>query len=187
MRSDDSVSFFAENQIDDPAAADMRSGPTAVVEDIAVGARRILQRVGEDRHDLPAAVLVDRLRQFHDGPVVPRQPVRVDGGGLKRIAKDAVHEQLRTSECTFRPARSSQVARRLLQLNDRNARGLPGSATVRDPHGDPRSIPANGITRGRVRSNELGFDRLAIGKLLRNLYGSPAAIVTKEWPQQTPD
>src|SRR5262245_39935746 len=42
--------FLAQDQINHPAATDMRPWPPAVVQDVATGAAGLLQSVGQDRH-----------------------------------------------------------------------------------------------------------------------------------------
>src|SRR5262245_835511 len=81
-------STLFQNQIDDPATADVRAGAAAVVENLRVGAAGFLQSVGKDRHDVVAAVVVDGLGQLGDGAVVPGEPSGIDGRGAEGIAED---------------------------------------------------------------------------------------------------
>src|SRR5262245_32416048 len=50
---------LAEEEIDGPAAADVRPRPAAVGEDVGVGAAGVLQRVRQDRQPLEGPLLVD--------------------------------------------------------------------------------------------------------------------------------
>src|SRR5580704_123220 len=61
-------SSLAQQQVHDPTAPDMLSRFAAVVNDFGVVAACVLQRIGEDGHALPAAVLVDAAC---DGSTVP--------------------------------------------------------------------------------------------------------------------
>jgi hypothetical protein len=55
------ASTLAQNQIDDPAAADVRPFAAAVGEDFGVVATGVFQRVGEDREAVEGTVVVDCL------------------------------------------------------------------------------------------------------------------------------
>src|SRR5262245_32655564 len=69
-------SLLAEDEIDHPAAAHMRAGPAAMVEDVRVCATGVFEGVAEDGHSVEGAFLVHRLRELRDDPLVPEEPVR---------------------------------------------------------------------------------------------------------------
>src|SRR5262249_23251480 len=73
---------LAEDEIDDPAAADVRPRPAAVLQHIGVVAARILQRVGEDRQPVEGAVSVGALGERDDGGGKPGgiDRYRAEGG-----------------------------------------------------------------------------------------------------------
>src|SRR6516164_1451548 len=58
--------FLAEQQVQHPAAADVRPGAAAVVEDGGVGAAGVFQRVGEDGHVLESPFVVDAAGDGRD-------------------------------------------------------------------------------------------------------------------------
>ena len=66
----------------------MRAGAATVIENLRVGAAGFLQGIGEDRHDVVAAVVVDRLREFGNGAVVPGEPIGIDGDRAEGVAED---------------------------------------------------------------------------------------------------
>src|SRR4051794_30422345 len=79
---------LSQQQIDDPAAADVFVRPAAVCQDVGVIAAGLLQRVGEDRHQVEAPLVVDRAGQLFGGAAVPRPPRRIDPDGAERVAED---------------------------------------------------------------------------------------------------
>src|SRR5262249_31616754 len=62
--------------------------PPAVVEDGLVGAAGILQGIGQDRHPVEGTVVVNGLGNLGDRAVVPGEPGRVEGDGMKWVAHD---------------------------------------------------------------------------------------------------
>src|SRR5262245_3413427 len=87
------ILLFPQQQIDDPAAADMWPRPAAVRQDVGVVAARLCQRVSEDRQQVEAAVVVDRLREVADGAVVPGEPCRWVGNlGPKAVDEDIAEQ-----------------------------------------------------------------------------------------------
>src|SRR5262249_54890080 len=89
-------SLLAEQQIDDPAAANVRPLATAVVQDLGVGAASFLQGVG-DQHQPCAvevtagklALLVSGLRQLRHGAAEPRG---IAGNGSEGVAEDVIEK-----------------------------------------------------------------------------------------------
>src|SRR5436305_1032056 len=67
-------SLLAQQQVDDPAAADVRPGAATVRQDGLVVAAGVEQRVGQDGEAVEGALLVDALRDLRDAPVVPVKP-----------------------------------------------------------------------------------------------------------------
>ncbi len=66
----DSISEFlllAQHEIHHPAAANVRTGTAAVVEDVGVIAPGILKGVGEDRHPVECLFVVDPIGARNDG------------------------------------------------------------------------------------------------------------------------
>src|SRR5262249_32765652 len=51
-----------------------------------------LECVAEDRHDVPAALLIDRTGELLDDAVVPHEPTRIDRRGAEGIAEDIADE-----------------------------------------------------------------------------------------------
>jgi hypothetical protein len=51
-------SLLAQNEIDDPAAPDVRPRPPAVGEDVDIGAARFFKTVCQDRQVIEAAVVL---------------------------------------------------------------------------------------------------------------------------------
>ncbi len=87
------VLLFSQNQIDHPAAADMRPRAPAVIENLAVGAAGVFQRVAKNWHDVIATIVVNRLRELRNGAVVPGRPFGGDGRGAERIAEDVARKE----------------------------------------------------------------------------------------------
>src|SRR5262245_32137852 len=75
---------FVEDQIDDPAAADVLGRLPAVLEDVGVVAAGVFERVGEDWHPLEGAVIVDGLSES-DG--VGGAPGRIERDGTEGVAE----------------------------------------------------------------------------------------------------
>src|SRR5262245_30478637 len=89
-----------EQQIDDPAAADVRARRAAMAQDVGAGGAGVRERVGEDGEtaviEMAArqlAFVVDRLGQLRDGAVVPGEPGGGDGGGVEGVAEDVANER----------------------------------------------------------------------------------------------
>ena len=66
-------SLLPQDEIDYPAAADVRAGGAAVVEDVRVAAPGVLQGIAEDRHQGEVAAVVHLLRQCDDRGRVARR------------------------------------------------------------------------------------------------------------------
>jgi hypothetical protein len=60
-------SLPANKEIDDPAAADVRTGSAAVLQDGGVGAAGVFQGVGEEREMIEVTILIDGLRELLHG------------------------------------------------------------------------------------------------------------------------
>ncbi len=60
--------LFVQQQIDDPAAADVLAGLAAVIQNAGVGAAGFFQRVGQDRQAFEGAVVVDRFLFIYTAP-----------------------------------------------------------------------------------------------------------------------
>jgi hypothetical protein len=86
VESSISILLFTQQQIDDPAAADVRAGAAAMVEDIRIAAPGFFERVGENRHQV-AALVVNRLGEFRNSGVVPGEPIGIDGGRTEGITE----------------------------------------------------------------------------------------------------
>jgi hypothetical protein len=81
--------LLSQNQIDDPAATDVFAGLTAVVEDVGVGAAGFFEGVGKHRETVESTLVIDTLREFRDGAIVPCKPSGPQNCyGAKGIAKD---------------------------------------------------------------------------------------------------
>jgi hypothetical protein len=83
------ASFLPENQVDDPAPADVRALPPAVAEDLLVSAPGVHQGVGQDRQAVEGSVLVDGAGEVED---IGRAPTRVKSPSAERVAEDAAQE-----------------------------------------------------------------------------------------------
>src|SRR3954453_17546304 len=81
-------SRLAEQQVDGPAAADVRAGAAAVTQQVGVGAAGLFEGVGEDRQVVEGAVVVDLPGDRGYGAVVPGQPRGIDGDRAERVAED---------------------------------------------------------------------------------------------------
>src|SRR5580700_5418724 len=80
------ILLFTQQQIDDPAAADVWPVAAAMVEDVRIAAPGFFERVGKNRHQIDAAVVINRLGEFRNGGVVPGEPIGMDCGGTEGIA-----------------------------------------------------------------------------------------------------
>ena len=88
----ESWSGFAKDEIDDPAAADVRVAVSAVVEDGAFTATGVFEGVGEDGKTAEVLFCVNGGREPADGAVVGRQQVRIEAGRTEGIAEDIAEE-----------------------------------------------------------------------------------------------
>jgi hypothetical protein len=61
------VSALAEEQVENPAATDVRTGATAMAEDVAVGAAGVFEGVGEDGEAVKVTIGVNLLSQCNGG------------------------------------------------------------------------------------------------------------------------
>src|SRR5262249_47782208 len=75
---------LAEDEVHDPAAADVRPRPAAVVEEGGVGAAGDFQGVGEDGEALEGTFVIDALGQGDDGG---REPALIDYSRSHDIAE----------------------------------------------------------------------------------------------------
>src|SRR4051794_6024168 len=89
-----SGSALTKDGIDDPAPEGVRPLAPAVIQDVSVVAAGVDQRVGQDRHAVEGAVLIDPASELDDEAVVPGEPARSDGDRAERVAGD-VAEYLR--------------------------------------------------------------------------------------------
>src|SRR5262249_18322749 len=80
-----SDSLLSQYQINDPAAADVLAGLPAMVEDVAVSAAGVFQRVGQDRHAVEGAFLVDRRGETGE---IAGLPGGIDDHGAEGVAED---------------------------------------------------------------------------------------------------
>jgi hypothetical protein len=62
---------FPQQQIDNPAATDVRTRRMAMLKDIGVGAAGFLQRISQDLQQIEAAVVIDGLGELRDSAVAP--------------------------------------------------------------------------------------------------------------------
>jgi hypothetical protein len=83
---------FAQDAIDYPTTADVVPWLPTMVEDVVVAATRFFEGVGQYRQAFPRSVVVDAVRQRDHRPVIPRQPVRVDGDPSEGVAENAADE-----------------------------------------------------------------------------------------------
>src|SRR5262249_19486325 len=83
---------LAEDQVHDPAAADVLAALAAVGEDVGVGAAGVLEGVGQDRQVMEGPLVVDAAGDGRDGAVVPRQPGGVDSDGTERERAEQIME-----------------------------------------------------------------------------------------------
>src|SRR5206468_3038012 len=83
------TALLAENEVRDPAPADVRPAAAAVVEDVRAVAATVLQRVGHNRHRTEVARLVHLPRQDRGGVSPPRG---VEGDGSEWVGNDVVEE-----------------------------------------------------------------------------------------------
>jgi hypothetical protein len=84
------MSLLAQDQIYDPAAADVRLRPAAVPQDGGVLAPGLFQGIGQDRHVLETPLLVQGPGQLHDGR---RPPGGVEGDGPEGVAENVSPEE----------------------------------------------------------------------------------------------
>ena len=82
-------SRLAEEEIDDPAAADVFAGFAAVAQDVGVVAADVLQRVRKDRQPVEGPLIVNALCDPANRTVVPREPSGVDADRAEGITEDA--------------------------------------------------------------------------------------------------
>src|SRR5262249_8102343 len=80
---------FAQDQIDDPAAADVLGPLAAVLEDVGTVAAGVFEGVGEDRHPLEAAVVVDGLSESDS---VGGAPGRIESDGTEGVAENVAKQ-----------------------------------------------------------------------------------------------
>src|SRR5437588_2402367 len=64
-------SALAQDLVDYPTTANMAVRFTTMVQNFVVAAARLVQRVGQDRHDVKALVVVNGLRELHYRAVAP--------------------------------------------------------------------------------------------------------------------
>jgi hypothetical protein len=88
--------LLAQDRIDDPAAADVRSWTAAVVEDSGSGAAGVFQGVGQDRQAVERASLVEFLGKLRDQALIPPEPMRLHRNFGERV--EDVPEQKITLE-----------------------------------------------------------------------------------------
>src|SRR5690349_7161420 len=82
-------SLLTEDEVDDPAAADVRPRAAAVGQDGFVVAARVDERVGEDGQIAKPAVLGNALRDARNRPLVPCEYIGRDSGrGAERVPED---------------------------------------------------------------------------------------------------
>jgi hypothetical protein len=93
---------FAEQQIHDPAAADMLARLPAVVQDVGIIAAGVFEGVGEDGQAVEGAVIVDALCQSDGVSCSPRK-IRV--GGTKRIAGNVAEDASKTTGTSLKASR----------------------------------------------------------------------------------
>src|SRR3954451_6826870 len=86
------ASLLSEQEVDHPAAPDVRPGAAAVGEDVGVGAAGVLQRVSQHGQTVEGAVIVDGLRELGHGTAVPGQPRRVNSRRAERVAETVAEE-----------------------------------------------------------------------------------------------
>src|SRR5262249_37395158 len=90
------ASLLSQYQIQRPAAQRMRAVLAEVVQQRAVGAAGLLQRVAQDRQAAVVAVGDDALCQLRDQAALPRHPLvgeqQVRRSALRRQGGDAVDE-----------------------------------------------------------------------------------------------
>src|SRR6266542_5177160 len=89
-------SLLAEDEVDRPAAADVRPRPAQVCEDIGVRSTGLFQRVGQNGEESriqrtlrQRTLLVRCLGQMNDRR---RQPGGIDGHGAERVTEDAADQ-----------------------------------------------------------------------------------------------
>src|ERR1022692_3795926 len=85
-------SLLPKHQIQRPASFHMRPRPSAMAQDFKVRAARFFESVGKDRQAVKCSVLVDRLSEFRNRPVVPCEPCLVDGNGAERVPEDVTKQ-----------------------------------------------------------------------------------------------
>src|SRR5262249_836404 len=78
----------AKDEIDHPAAADVRAAGAAVGQDAGVGAAGVFKGVGKDRQAAEILLGVDGGCESAGGAVVGRQQVRIEAGRTEGIAED---------------------------------------------------------------------------------------------------
>src|SRR5947209_19283311 len=78
--------LLPQNEIDDPAAPDVRPRPPKVAQDVRVRAAGLFEGVGQDGHTVEGPLVVDGLGNFGHGAAAPNKPRGVDAGWPEGIA-----------------------------------------------------------------------------------------------------
>jgi len=99
------VSFLAQQQVDDPATPYMLTRLAAVLEDVLVHAARFFQGISEDGKEIERSVVVDAPGQLWDGPTVPSKPSGVDGNRAKGVVDYTTEEVSATNDALIVPGR----------------------------------------------------------------------------------
>src|SRR5262249_25620627 len=122
-------SVLVENQVNDPAAADVLAGFAAVFQDRLLRAAGLFEGVGEQRHILEAAVFVHSLRQGDHSTMVPGKPRIIHPARSVRVLKN-VAEQSELSAAFRSWLRLSSVSPRSLCCVIGNGVGCLASCPV---------------------------------------------------------
>jgi hypothetical protein len=84
--------LLAEEQVHDPAPADVGAVTPAVVQDGLDRAAGFLEGIGEDGKAVEGTVFVDGAGELRDGSGVPGEPGGANGGNAVRIAQDVAKQ-----------------------------------------------------------------------------------------------
>src|SRR5262249_9500435 len=84
--------LLGEQQVQNPASADMLALLPAMAQDVFFGTPRLLQRVCQDWQGVELRLFVARTSQRHHRAAIPLQPARVDPDRTERVAEDLTQQ-----------------------------------------------------------------------------------------------
>jgi hypothetical protein len=87
-------STFAQQQIHNPATANVLAGLAAVIQNVGVGAAGFFEGVGQDRQSVKCTLVINLLGQLSHNARFPYQPRWIKNHTAKSVTEN-VSEQLR--------------------------------------------------------------------------------------------